>query len=222
MKPFLLYCDLGSEGANRKVTFYVDPGSASLKTYAVSANSSGRAEKVLTADNSWVSKTYFACQDYNSGEVSGYDASVSVSKNNGPDVSISIETDKIAHGWHVPVTVSSDDPEGDNFSCKYRINSGSWINTVKEGTFTIQPPNYSFIIGSNTITVECTDSYDAKGSDTKTLIDYAVPDKPPYSLSPDQAVLEAKDSYQFVFGGFADPSPDQKFHYRVIIDDNSD
>ncbi|KPA16174.1 acetyltransferase, partial [Candidatus Magnetomorum sp. HK-1] len=94
--------------------------------------------------------------------------------------------------------------------------------TIKDGTFTIKPPDYSFIIGSNTITVECTDSYGAKGSDSKTLIDYAVPDKPPFSLSPNQISLAPKETYQFVFGGFPDPSPDQKFHYRVIIDDNND
>jgi pimeloyl-ACP methyl ester carboxylesterase len=217
-----LYCDLGSEGANRKVTFYVDPGSASLKTYAVDANSSGRAEKVLTADNSWIEKTYFACQDYNTGEVSGYDASVNVTQNRGPNVSISLKKSKIAHGWHVPVTVSSDDPDGDDISCKYKINAGDLINTINQGTFTIAPPNYTFIIGSNTITVECTDIYGEKGSDAKTLVDYAVPDQPPYSLSPDQDTIEAKASYEFVFGGFPDPSPDQKFHYRVIIDDNND
>ncbi|ETR65230.1 MAG: hypothetical protein OMM_14593, partial [Candidatus Magnetoglobus multicellularis str. Araruama] len=160
-----LYCDLGSEGANRKVTFYVDPGSASLKTYAASANSSGRAEKVLTADNSWISKTFFACQDYNTAEVSGYDASVNVTQNRGPDVSISLKEYKIAHGWHVPVTVSSDDPDGDDIRCQYKINAGGLINTINQGTFTIAPPNYTFIIGSNTITVECSDTYGAKGSD---------------------------------------------------------
>ncbi|KPA10330.1 conserved hypothetical protein, secreted, partial [Candidatus Magnetomorum sp. HK-1] len=139
-----LYCDLGSDGANRKVTFYVDPGSASLFTVAEYANSNGRATKEFIADNTWISRTSFACQDYNSCEVSGYNASVNVSKNNKPDVSISFEG-KIAHGWHVPVAVSSSVPESDNFSCKYKINSGNWINTIKDGTFTIKPPDYSFI-----------------------------------------------------------------------------
>lgn len=73
-----LYCDLGSEGSYRNVTFFVDLGSGSLKTYGRSTNSSGLATKQLTAENDWVGETYFACRDDGTSTVSGYDASVTV------------------------------------------------------------------------------------------------------------------------------------------------
>jgi len=127
-----LKCHLGSEGADRRITFFVDPGRGKLRTYSATTDRYGVASFSLTAEEDWLSKTFFACRDDDSGETSKYDANVSVSENCPPEVSISLKEDEIAHGWHVDVDISSDDRDSD-YSCKYKINSGNWINTIKNG-----------------------------------------------------------------------------------------
>ncbi|MDY6950251.1 MAG: hypothetical protein SWE60_01960 [Thermodesulfobacteriota bacterium] len=140
--------------------------------------------------------------------------------NNPPIVDIAPDEEKISHGWNGGVTVASHDPNGDSYSCQWRIRSGSWHSAPQNGWF--QVPAGDFVIGTNDICVRCTDIYGIYGQKCDDITDYAVPSVAPGNLSPSGGMeLDIQPSYPFVFSGVADPGHGQTYHYQVLIAENS-
>lgn len=134
---------------------------------------------------------------------------------NPPIVSLALDQNEISHGWSVRATVASHDPDGDGYSCKWKVNAGSWNSAPSNGSFDITAEN--FVIGENEIFTRCTDSYGLYGETSKTVTDYAVPNAAPGNLSPANVTeLEIRSSYEFRFSGVANAH-----HYQVMIADNS-
>ncbi|MCP4694844.1 MAG: carboxypeptidase regulatory-like domain-containing protein [Desulfobacterales bacterium] len=138
--------------------------------------------------------------------------------NRDPRLEISLDENKISHGWKAWVNVSADDPDGEETTCQWRVNSGGWSNAPNRERFEIGPEN--FVIGVNRIDVTCTDVHGGSDSDSEELTDYAVPARAPGALSPAGEDLDVKASYKFEFSGVGEPGHGQRYHYQVVIADN--